>query len=375
MLGSRVLLIIFPLLLSSLIYADNQEIKPLNPGTPAPDFHLQGIDGKMYSMDSFKNADILVIIFTANHCPTAQAYEQRIIQLDKDYRSKNIQVIAVSSNNPGALRLDEMGYTDLGDSMEEMKIRAKERNFTFPYLYDGDEQQMARAYGAQSTPHVFILDKNRVIRFAGRIDDNENPQKVTQHDARNAIEALLQGKEVPVKETKTFGCSIKWKYKRASVQEADTRWQAEPVEVNSLKISEMTGLLGNNTDHLLLINFWATWCGPCVSEFPDLIDIFRMYRQRDFDLVTVSVDKPEMKPAVLKFLKNNYASTTNFQMDTDDIYRVIDAVGNGWSGAIPFTLLIEPGGEILYKKMGTIDVLPLKQAIVGYLGRVYHKTE
>jgi peroxiredoxin len=375
MLRIQVAFIIFSLLFTDIISADQNEIKPLRAGTPAPDFYLQGIDGKIYSLASFRDADILVIIFTANHCPTAQAYEERIIKLDKDYRPKSVRVVAVSSNNPEALRLDEMGYTDLGDSMAEMKIRAEERNFQFPYLYDGDEQQMARAYGAQSTPHVFILDGKRVIRFAGRIDDNENPQKVTQHDTRNAIEALLSGKEVPVKETKTFGCSIKWKYKKATVQEANERWQAEQVDLNILELSDMAGLLKNDTNNLLLINFWATWCGPCVAEFPDLIDVFRMYRNRDFNLITISLDKPDMQKSVLKFLQKNHASSINYQVNTDNTYAVIDAVGSGWSGAIPFTLLIKPGGEIIYKNTGMVDVLPLKKAIVGYLGRYYFKEE
>jgi thiol-disulfide isomerase/thioredoxin len=326
----------------------------------------------MYSLASFEDADILVIIFTANHCPTAQAYEKRIIQLDKDYRSKKVRIVAVSSNNPAALRLDEMGYTDLGDSMEEMKIRAKDKNFVFPYLYDGDKQEMASAYGPESTPHVFVLDKKRVIRFSGRIDDNEDPEKITQHDTRNAIEAVLNGKEVPLKETKTFGCSIKWAYKKDSVREATEKWHQEPVQLNVIELTALNDLLKNESGKLILLNFWATWCGPCVVEFPDLIDIFRMYRNRDFNLVTVSVDKPDQKENALKFLKKNYTSSENYLVNTDNTYNIIDAVGNEWSGAIPFTLLIKPGGEIIYKQIGMVDVLPLKKAIVGYLGRYYH---
>ena len=107
------------------------------------------------------DADILVLIFTANHCPTAQAYEDRMIQLVNDYKDKSVMFVAISSNNPDAVRLDELGYTDLGDSFDDMKQRAKDKKYNFPYLYDGDKQIVLRAYGPTSTPHLFIFDKER----------------------------------------------------------------------------------------------------------------------------------------------------------------------------------------------------------------------
>ena len=347
------------------------EHKTLEIGSKAPDFNLQGIDGKYYSLNSFSNAKILVIIFTANHCPTAQAYEDRIIKLTNDYKNKGVDVVCISSNNPQALRLDEMGYTDLGDTKEEMKIRAKDKGFNFPYLYDGDTQETAGKYGPQATPHVFIFDKNRILRYTGRIDDSEKIQKVTVHDARNAINALLEGKEVPVRKTKTFGCSLKWAYKKESAKEAIEKWNKEKVELQTINLDEVKDLLKNNTDNLRLVNIWATWCGPCAAEFPDLIEINRMYRNREFEMITLSTDDISIKDKVLKFLEKKYASTKNYQYNSDDKYKLIDAVDKDWPGALPYTLLVKPGGEIIYKKEGMIDKLELKKAIVGYLGRYY----
>ena len=116
--------------------ADTLEI-----GSPAPDFQLPGVDGKTYSLDSFRDAEILVIVFTCNHCPTAQAYEARIKQLAADYKDKKVALVAISPNDPQALRLDELGFSDLGDSFEDMKIRAKDHGFNFPYLYDGETKK------------------------------------------------------------------------------------------------------------------------------------------------------------------------------------------------------------------------------------------
>src|SRR5215510_3396377 len=144
-------------------------------GSKAPNFSLPGVDGKTYSLASFAKAKILVIVFTCNHCPTAQAYEDRIIKLTSDYKSKGVQLIAIMPNDPMAVRLDELGYTDMGDTYNEMKIRYKQKKFNFPYLYDGKTQSVAKAYGPVATPHVFIFDKNRILRYQGRVDDVEKP--------------------------------------------------------------------------------------------------------------------------------------------------------------------------------------------------------
>src|SRR5882724_7840137 len=134
-------------------------------GAKAPPFSLMGVDGKTYTLASFKNANVLVIVFTCNHCPTAQAYEDRIKQLAKEYSTKGVALIAIMPNDPLAIRLDELGYTDLGDSYVEMKIRARQKHYNFPYLYDGKTQSIAKAYGPVATPHVFIFDKERKLRY------------------------------------------------------------------------------------------------------------------------------------------------------------------------------------------------------------------
>ena len=112
-----------------------------------------------------------MVVFTCVHCPTAQGYEDVLIQLTSEYQSKGVAVVAISPNDPKSIRLDELGYTDLSDSFEEMKIRAKDKKFNFPYLYDGETSSTSMKYGPQATPHVFIFDKNRTLRYTGRIDD------------------------------------------------------------------------------------------------------------------------------------------------------------------------------------------------------------
>jgi peroxiredoxin len=343
-------------------------------GSPAPDFHLPGVDGKTYSLSDFRDAKILVIVFTCNHCPTAQAYEDRINALAQDYRDKGVRLVAIMPNDPRSVQLSEMGYTDLGDSFGEMKIRAKDKHFSFPYLYDGDTEAAAQAYGPIATPHVFIFDAQRRLRYSGRVDDVEKPGK-TPHtqDARAAIEALLAGREVPVPTTKVFGCSIKWAEKSDWRAKVGAEWASEPVVLDTIGTAALKDVVANHSDSLRLINVWATWCGPCVTEFPDFITINRMYRNRAFEFISISADDPGAGQKVRAFLKKQEASATNYLYDVDDKYKLIEAIDPHWQGALPYTLLVEPGGKIVYATQGPIDAAALKKAIVDdpFIGRYY----
>ena len=347
------------------------QVKTLKIGAAAPDFNLIGIDDKNYTLESYSDAEILVLIFTANHCPTAQAYEGRITKMVNDYQDKGVAFVAISSNHPAALRLDEYGYTDVGDSFEDMKQRAKDKNYNYPYLYDGDLQEVAKAYGAIATPHVFIFDKKRKLRYTGRIDDGENIKKIKNHDTRNAIDAILAGTKVPVEKTKSFGCSIKWKSKIASANKTLEKMNAEEAEVSMIDVARIKELVKNKDGKLRLINFWATWCAPCITEFPELIRIYRNFRKRNFEMVTISLDTPDKNGKVLDFLQKSYASTKNYHFNSDDKYGLIELVDKEWPGSLPYTLIVAPGGEVLYKKLGVIEPPEVRKIIVEYLGRYW----
>ena len=369
LLGSAAIAIV--LFVMSLAWSQEQQIKTLEIGAKAPDFDLPGVDGRKYKLADFAQADILVVIFTCNHCPTAQAYEDRIKKLTADYKNKGVAVVAISPNDPQAVRLDELGYTDISDSLEQMKIRAKDKTFNFPYLYDGDTQKVTRAYGAVATPHVFIFDRQRRLRYVGRFDDSERHKQVKSHDARNAIDALLTGKRIPVEKTRPFGCSIKWASKRESVTEAFKRWAKEKVSVEMIDADGVRKIVKNDSERLRLVNIWATWCPACVVEFEELVTIHRMYRRRDFELITIGADLPRKKDDVLSFLQKRQASCKNYLFNSEDTYQLVEAVGKESFEGIPYTLLIKPGGEVIYRHLGLFDPLELKKAIVEYLGRTY----
>jgi peroxiredoxin len=364
-------LLLLLLLLPGTFQGFAADPKTLEIGAPAPDFRLPGVDGKTYTLKSFAPAKVLTLIFTCNHCPTAQAYEDRIKALVADYKNKGVAVVAVSPNYPQAVALDEMGYTDLGDSFEEMKIRAKDKGFNFPYLFDGETGTMSKAYGPMATPHVFVFDQQRKLRYTGRLDASEKPGSANAEDTRKAIDALLAGKPVAVAKTKTFGCSIKWKEKSDWARKAPLVWAKEPVSLQAIEEAELKALLKNDTDKVRLVNVWATWCGPCVVEMPEFVNINRMYRNREFEFITISADKPDKKDKALALLKKLQASNTNYIWNSEDKYKLIEAIDPQWQGALPYTLLIAPGGKVLYRTQGSIVPLEVKKMIVNKISRYY----
>ena len=354
----------------SVAWAEPPGFRTLSIGERAPDFKLPGVDDKQYALASFKEAKLLLVVFTCNHCPTAQAYEERIVKLHADYKDKGVALVAISPNDPLAVRLDELGYTDLGDSLADMKLRAQDRGFEFPYLYDGETQAASAAYGVLATPQVFLFDAQRKLRYVGRIDDSD-VKTVTSHDARNAIDALLAGKPVPVEKTRVFGCSTKWSDKREDARKSLETWDREPVELAAIDEAGVAKLAKNDTDKLLVVNVWATWCGPCVAELPELVTMNRMYRKRKFQLVTISLDEPDQKAAALKVLKEQKVAATNYISTIDSKDRFADLLDKEWPGPVPYTLVIAPGGKVLYRKSGPLEPLAVRRAVAEYLGRTY----
>ena len=171
-------------------------------GNPAPLFSLPGVDGNAWSLDSFSDAELLLVVFTCNHCPYAIASEDRLIEIQNDYADRGLQMVAISPN-------DAEKYPD--DSFDEMKKRADDKAFPFPYLYD-ESQEVARGYDAACTPDLFLFDRDRKLLYNGRIDDNwQEPGQVTRRDLRAVLDAALEGRTVDFEHVPSMGCSIKWK--------------------------------------------------------------------------------------------------------------------------------------------------------------------
>ena len=340
-------------------------------GSPAPNFELPGVDGKTHKLSDYASSPVLVIVFTCNHCPIAQIYERRIAQLAEDYKDRGVAVVAIEPNDPKALTIDELDSSDVSDSLAEMKIRAQFKHLTYPYLYDGDTQSAARAYGPQATPHVFIFDNDRRLRYEGRVDSSYRPELVKTRETRDAIEALLAHREVAVTQTGVVGCSTKWKEKEAAQIEALRKIESQPVGLEMATAADLKKLRTNPTGKTLLISFWATWCGSCIHEFADFQDTFRMYSVRDLELVTVAANMPDEKGSVQHYLEKMHATSRNLLFASDDTSALQAAFDPEWQSAVPYTVLIAPDGKVLYKKQGSVDMLELRRTILAQVVTEY----
>lgn len=357
-------------------------------GDPAPDFSLKGVDGKMYSLADFKEAPVLMVVFLSNHCPYSHAAETRLLPLAREFKDRGLAVVAINPNSPEGVAVTELGYSKYNDSYEEMILYAKEQGFPFPYLYDGDTQRTAKDYGCLATPHVFLFDRGRKLRYVGRVDDSRfaDPATVTKFESRDAIVALLAGKPVPVEKTLVVGCSTKWNSNKAEIAQADEKWKSEPVNLESIDAAGVAALAKNNSNRLRLINVWATWCAPCVAEFPGLVSLARQLGNRDFELITISMDDPKMTAQAKAFLEKQHAAppgrlkrllkaegrtAVNYLYNGASTDALVAALDPEWPGPLPHTIVVAPGGKIIYRHNGSLDIAGLRAKLIEELGPYY----
>ena len=357
-------------------------------GDQAPDFKLMGIDDKHWTLENFKDDKILMVYFTSNHCPVCHAHDPRLVALVKELEGKGVGVVAINPNSGDGLRVDELGYSKYNDSFEDMKPYAKDEGFTFPYLYDGDKQTTAKAYGCLATPHVFVFDQERKLQYQGRLDNSRftDPKTVKTRDARNAIMALLAGKPVEVPTTKPFGCSTKWREKISQVAADNQQWKSAKVTMEDLDTKGLAELVKNDTKKYRLFNVWSTTCAPCVAEFPGLINVSRRMGLRDFELITISTDMPDARDRAMKFLDKQRAAlpkklaaslkaegrkSNNYLYTDADMDSLIETLDPQWKGPQPHTVLVAPGGKIVFRHNGKIEEAELLDAVLKEMTTTY----
>jgi peroxiredoxin len=373
--------------MGSVVSRAEDDVHDLPIGDPAPDFALPGIDGRTHALAEYKGGKVLMIFFTSNHCPTSHGVEARLKKFLADMKGKGLTFVAINPNHPDGLSIDELGYSKYNDGFEDMKKYARERGFDFPYLYDGETQATAKAYGCLATPHVFVFDADLKLRYKGRFDDSqyEDPKTVKSSDARNAVEALLAGQPVPVAVTKPHGCSTKWRSKQTGIVRQKEKWDKTPVDVEIVDAAGVAALRQNRTKNVRLFNVWATWCVPCVAEFPDLVLTARKFDMRNFEFISISTDELNDPGKVKAFLEKNSAGLSdrlkksvkeegrksNSYLFKGSMEELMKALDPDWPGGMPHTVLVDTGGKILWRHNGPVNGEELRAKVLEHLGTVW----
>jgi len=339
-------------------------------GKPAPDFALKDLTGKSHSLKAARGKTA-VVVFISAQCPFSNAYHDRLLAIARDYADRKVALIGINSHPT--------------ESLDEIRAHAKQNRLDLPILKD-EGSKVADAYGATRTPEVFVVDPAGVLRYHGRIDNAKDPARVKRNDLREALDEMLAGKPVSQPETKSFGCPIKM-IRKGTNAEAPAEKAAlsspfpfansfvsqkkpavkrpaakKPVvsrftpKVGLLKPADFAKYKDSLKGQVLVLNFWATWCGPCVAEFPEFVALDAKYRDKGMKMVGISADDvSDLKTKVTAFLREQKAPFENYVQDTDDPQEMIDVVDKDWAGILPATFVFDKQGNLIYKRYGIIN--------------------
>lgn len=311
-------------------------------GATAPEFELKDLSGKPHALKSYRGKPT-VVVFISARCPISKMYQDRIRAVADDYAKRGIAFLAINAN--------------ADESLAEVRTHAEQNKLNFTILKD-EGNIVADAYAAERTPTVYVVDGGGVLRYQGRIDNSQSERLVKRNDLRAALDELLAGKAVSVAETKAMGCVIKraqnlGQSPTAKVKAAITT--ADP-NVVLLKPTAFADLVKQSAGKVLIVNFWATWCGPCVAEFPEFVKLDQTYRDKGVRFVHISADdSTDLKSKVIPFLKEQKAQSDQFLQDTEDPQEMIDVVFKDWSGALPATFAYDKTGKMVFHQFGIID--------------------
>lgn len=327
-------------------------------GVPAPEFELKDLSGQPHALKSSRGK-LTVVAFISARCPISNAYKDRIKAIAEDYAKQGVAFLAINAS--------------ADESVDEVRAHAEANNFNFTILKD-EGNVVADAYAAERTPKVYVIDAESVLRYQGRIDNSQNPRLVKRHDLREALDELLAGKAVSIPSTQALGCIIQRDGRTGDLAQSKTPRPAvsKPVatkpaakttakasatpKVTLLKPAAFAQLIKQSKGKVLIVNFWATWCGPCVAEFPELVKLDQAYRDKGVRLVGVTADDvTDLKTKVIPFLREQKAGYENFLQDTDDPQEMVDVVMKDWPGVLPATFVYDKTGKLVWHRFGIID--------------------
>ncbi len=335
---------------------------PFLHGNTYPSFNLEATDGKKYHQNQFKEKEFVCIILYSNHCKISQSFEGLIKEISEYLVLENSILLLVSPNNENALLPDELAYSDVGDSLKEMRVRSKDRNFEFPYLYDGTEQSISNQLSAKSTPHAFLFNKARNLVYSGRIGDYNEPKNLKKSDLFQTYRNTRNLAHVNQVTTKVHGTAIKTKEDIFIANEVRRRYSEESVKIRPINQQTLKFFLKYNLGKTTLFYLWSVKDESSRENLLILSETYKIFRKRGLKLFTINVDK-DLKEIELQ-LENSQLSASNFILPGNEISPLVRYIPNNTTKVTPLTLLFSKEQQTLLSKIGSIDSLNLKRLIL-----------
>ena len=331
-----------------------------------PPFSLRATNGEIYSESDFKDKKVLGIVFLSNHCKVSQLFQNHLIDLTRKY-SKDVVIIAVSPNYEQSILPDELAYSDLGDSFEDMVKRANRMKYNFPFLHDGDDQNLTKEIGAKITPTIYLYNQNRELFYSGRIGNIDSPDNMETSEVNQAISNLLIGKKESLKRTKVFGTAIKTKDHLLVAEQVRQRYADEKVRVSQADARKLNFYLTHNTRKPKLFYVWQTNDGKPRDNLIKLSFLYKIFRKRGLKLITVCIAKKDEKDKIVEYLENSQLSSTNFIVYGHNISTLASIIPDEVEKVTPYFRLLSSKGKKLVGSQGEISSDLLRYEIVKAL--------
>jgi len=331
-----------------------------------PPFSLRATNGEVYTESDFDDKKVLGIVFLSNHCKVSQLFQNHLIALTRKY-SKDMVIIAVSPNYEQSILPDELAYSDLGDSFEDMVKRANRMKYNFPYLHDGDDQNLTKEIGAKITPTIYLYNQDRELFYSGRIGNIDSPDNMETSEVNQAISSLLIGKKTSFKRTKVFGTAIKTKNHLFVAEQVRQRYADEKVRLSEADARKLNFYLTHNTRKPKLFYVWQTSDGKPRDNLIKLSFLYKIFRKRGFKLITVCIAKKDEEDKIVEFLENSQLSSTNFIVYGHHISPLASIIPDDVEKVTPYFRLLSSRGEKLIGSHGEISTDSLRYEIVKAL--------
>jgi hypothetical protein len=334
-------------LLGNTSYAEVQKQK-------LPPFSLMGINGEIYEQSDFVDTKLLALVFLSNHCKVSQLFQGHLIELTKKFANE-VVILAISPNYEQAILPDNLAYSDLGDSFEDMRKRAVRMKYNFPYLHDGEKQNLTKAIGVRITPTVYLYNKKRELFYVGRIGNVDTPNKMETSELYLAIMEGLQKEEVPFKRTKVFGSSIKTKDHLLLAEQVRKRDAGESVKVSQADARKLKFFLTHNTNKPKLFYVWQSDDKHSRDNLMKLSFLYKIFRKRGLRLITVCIAKTDEKNIILELLEKTQLSSTNFIAYGHHVSPLSRIIPTDLEKVTPYYRLLGSDGKMLIGKQGEIS--------------------